>query len=201
MNRLAEQIIADILMNRMSLDQSAVWLRQQNVKIPDDKTLFIQVGMVDTPRVIGNITRMEQVTDDTVDPPVITQHEINEVQVQESIQIDIMSRNNEALFRFWEVIAAMQSFYSQQQQELNNFKIFRQPISVVNTSGAEGGSNINRYSITIAAFIWYRKDTTLNSPLGDYYDDFTQRADDDKTIGTETPLFEFEINEDTPPPP
>ena len=102
--------------------------------------------------------------------------------------------------RNWQVVAAMQSFYSQQQQELNNFKIFRIPQSFLNTSSAEGGSNINRFSITVPCFVWYRKDTILNSPLGDYYDDFTTRVDDEQTIGTDTPIAEFEITPDTPPP-
>jgi hypothetical protein len=42
--------------------------------------------------------------------------------------------------------------------------------------------------------VWYRKDRLLASPLGDYYDDFTQRVDDAKTIGTSEPVFAFEIN-------
>ena len=193
---LASQIIIKILIQEMTLDPETIWIRDQNRKIPDGKGLYFAVGMVGAPTIICNVTSMEAQTVDAV----ITQHEINQVQQREDIMIDIFSRNNDALFRNWEVVAAMQSFYSQQQQELNNFKIFRQPVSVVNTSGAEGGSNINRFSITVAAIVWYKKDKLLKSPLGDYYDDFTTRVDDDNTIGTANPIAEFEFTPDSLPP-
>ena len=196
MDSLASQIIINILTEEMCLDPDSIWIRDQNRKIPDDKTLFLVVGMVNAPTVMCNTTSVEYsvVNSETV------MTEINQVQQREEIMIDIFSRSNEALFRNWEVVAAMQSIYAQQQQELNNFKIFRQPISIVNTSGAEGGSNINRFSITVAAFVWYKKDKSRKSPLGDYYNDFTTRVDDDKTIGTDNPIAEFEFTPDSPPP-
>lgn len=196
MNQLAAQIIINILTERLCLAPEQIWLRDQNRLIPDGKGLFIVVGMVDA-KVIGNVTSM---TTETVNS-VTAQHELNEVQMCEYTQIDIFSRSNEALLRKWEIVAALQSFYSQQQQELNNFKIFRIPTSFINTSDAEGGSFINRYTITVPCFVWYRLDTVLDSPLGDYYDDFTTRIDDAATIGTNTPVAEFEINPSTPPPP
>ena len=120
--------------------------------------------------------------------------------MQENIQIDVVSRSNDALTRTWEVIAAMNSIYSQQQQELNNFKIFRLPRSFVNASYAEGGSQLNRYTLLIPCMVWYRKDMVISSPLGDYFNDFTTRTDDDKTIGTTTPIAQFEITPTTPYP-
>lgn len=196
MNKLAAQIIIDILTNRMGLTANQIWLRDQNRVIPPEKGLFIVVGMVDA-KVIGNVTSM---TTETVNS-ISTQHELNEVQMCEYTQIDILSRSNEALVRKWQVVAALQSFYSQQQQELNNFKIFRIPTSFVNTSEAEGGSFINRYTIVVPCFVWYLLDTLLASPLGDYYNDFTQRVDDAATIGTPSPVAQFEITPSTPPPP
>lgn len=196
MNSLASQIIINILIQRMQIDPQRIWVRDQNRKIPDDNGLYIVVGLVNAPVVICNVTTMQQETDGMT----VTEHEINQVQQREEILIDIFSRSNEALLRNWEVVAALQSFYSQQQQELNNFKIFRQPVSIANTSGAEGGSNINRFSITVAAFVWYKKDDIFKSPLGDYYDDFTTRVDDNQTIGTDNPIAEFEFTPDSPPP-
>ncbi len=191
MDTLVSQVIINILQQEMGIASDRIWIRDQNRNIPTDNGIFIIVGMIEA-HPICNVTTMAS--------EASVEHQITEVQMQEFIQIDIMSRNNEALRRNWQVVAAMQSFYSQQQQELNNFKIFRIPQSFLNTSGAEGGSNINRFSITVPCFVWYRKDTVLNSPLGDYYDDFTTRVDDEQTIGTDTPLIEFEITPDTPPP-
>ncbi len=196
MDSLVVQVIINILGEEMCLDADRIWIEGQNRLIPPDKGLFVVVGLSNA-KPFGNTTYM---TSETVNNTVV-QHEINEVVQCEEIQIDILSRSNEAIFRNWEVVAAMQSIYSQQQQELNNFKIFRIPKNVVKTSGAEGGSNINRFTITVAAFVWYRKDKILSSPLGDYYDDFTQRVDDDVTIGTNNPIAEFEITPSTLPPP
>lgn len=119
--------------------------------------------------------------------------EVNRLQVRENIQIDIASRSNEATFRHWEVVAAMQGIYSQQTQELNQFKIFRIPRNFIDTSGAEGPAYLNRYTITISCFVWYVKETLIQS--FDYYDDFHQRVDNANTIGTDQPLIEFEINQ------
>jgi hypothetical protein len=188
--QLASQVIIDILNNEMDMPQNAVWLRQQNRTIPNDNGLYIAVGLVSA-QTIGNVTTMETISNE--------QCEVNQVMQQEAIQIDLLSsaESNQAMLRNWEVVAALQGFYSQQLQELNNFKIFRVPRSFIDTSSAEGGSMLQRYSITIMAFVWYRKQTLLNPPLGDYYDDFTQQVSDDQT----GELFSFEINADTPPPP
>ncbi len=191
MDKLTAQILVDIINREMSMPENSVWLRDQNRLIPNDNGLYIIVGFTGAPRVTANVTRMQEV------PRTgggFTIHQINEVQITENIQIDILSRANTALTRNWEIIAAMQSFYAQQQMEKNNFNISRIPQNFVNTSSAEGGSQLNRYSITITCAVWYRKDKLLASPLGDYYNDFTTRVDDANTIGTNKPLIEFEIN-------
>lgn len=193
---LASQIIIDILNHEMDMPPNAVWLREQNRTIPNDNGLYIAVGMVSA-QTIGNVTEIQTLTVPPATDPAA--YEVNMLQQQEAIQIDVLSSavNNYALFRNWEVIAALQSIYSQQLQEKNNFKIFRIPRSFLDTSSAEGGSMLQRFSITIMAFVWYRKQKLL----GDYYDDFTVREDDEKTIGTDSPLIEFEITATTPPPP
>lgn len=189
MNSLVSQIIVDVLNREMAMPENSVWVRNQNRLIPNDNGLYIVVGL-NNAIPLSNVTNMEQEQNGLV--TII--HQISQVQLQENIQIDILSRSNDALLRNWEIIAAMQSFYCQQQQELNNFKIFRLPRSFIDASESEGGSTLNRYSITVPAMVWYRKDTLLDSPLGDFYDDFKQRVDDENTIGTDTPLIEFEIN-------
>ncbi len=119
--------------------------------------------------------------------------EINQVVMLENIQIDIFSRGVEGLRRRWEVVAALNSLYSKQAQETNSFKIFRIPSTFVNSSTSEGGSNLNRFTMILATHVWYRKEKVLSSS-GDYYDDFTQRVDDEVSIGTPTGIIEFEIS-------
>jgi len=195
MQTLVEQIVINILIQQMRIGPDRIWIQDQTRKIPEDDGLFIQVGSFPD-QCIGNVTYQQ---DETVNDITIV-HEINQVMARELIQIDICSRSNEAIFRRWDPVLAMQSIYSQQQQELNNFKIFRMA-KPIKTSGAEGGSNINRYSISVPCIVWYKLDNIETSPLGDYFNDFTTRVDDPATIGGNAPVADFEINADSPPPP
>jgi len=190
MNSLAEQVIIDILQERMTLSDSQIWVRSQNRKIPADTKLYIIVGMIST-QVNSAQTYMEERIINTITKQV----EVNRVQTLENIQIDILSRSNDAITRRWEIIAALKSIYAQQKQETNFFKICREPASFLDTSSAEGSSQLNRFSITIPCFVWYKKETVLEEEY-DYYDDFTQRVDDVKTISEADGLIEFEIKGD-----
>lgn len=185
MLRLPEQIIVNILRTEMGLDKDSVWIRDQNRQIPNDNKLYIAVGEIGS-KVMSSV--------DTVTPDDAGMQEFQQVQVQSMIQIDAFSSDVKELFRRYEIVAALRSIYSVQQQEQYYFKIFSVPTSFVNTSGVEGGSIINRFSITIVCFVWYSKTKQLAVPSGqNYFDDFTTRGDDEQTIGTDAPLFEFEI--------
>jgi hypothetical protein len=196
-HQLASQVIIDILNTEMNMPPNSVWLRDQNKTIPNTNGMFIAVGLVNA-STMANITEIQTYDANGKIIPNSqpgTAYEVNQVQQQEAIQIDILSSaaNNYAMLRNWEVIAALQSLYSQQLQEQNNFKIFRIPRSFVDTSSAEGGSILQRYSITIVCHVWYRKQKLL----GTYYDDFNVAV----TTETANPAFEFEVTKDTPPPP
>lgn len=186
-NSLAEQVIIDILTQEMGLAAEQIWIRDQNRKIPETPGLFVIVGLVDG-RPIG--------IDNTVVPTEDGMKEIQQTVALENIMIDLVSKNNEATLRRWEVVLALRSIYSIQMQEKNWFKVFRIPRSFVNASSAEGGSQINRFSVTVPCHVWYRKEKVLSSPNGDYYDDFDTRVDDAKTIGTEHGIIEFNITDE-----
>lgn len=188
-NSLAEQIIIDILQERMILSDGQIWVRSQDRKIPSDTKLYVIVGMVST-QVNSAQTYMEERIIETLTKQV----EVNRVQTLENIQIDILSRSNDAITRRWEIIAALKSIYAQQKQEANYFKICREPISFLDTSSAEGSSQLNRFTLTIPCFVWYKKETVLNEEY-DYYDKFTQRVDDAKTISEDNGLIEFSIGQ------
>lgn len=185
---VCEQVLVDIINHEMAMPANSVWVREQNRDIPNDNGLYISCGFINGIP-LSNITRTYTVPDPQ-DSNNTIQQEVNTYQQTENIQIDVMSRSNAPLVRKAEVIMAMQSIYAQQQMELYNFKIARIPRAFLDTSGTEGGSTLKKYSITIACITCYTKTKTL----GDYYDDFTTRVDDEKTIGTDKPLIEFEIN-------
>lgn len=99
--------------------------------------------------------------------------EIQDINQQRMMQIDVYSRNNEARERYWEVAAALNSVYAQQQQDLYNFKIATIS-SDVNISGVDGGSDINRFSTTFNVIIHFQKVKTI-----DYYDKFPLTIDNE----------------------
>jgi hypothetical protein len=186
MLKSTESYLVNIIRSEMALDEQQIWVRNQDRKFPNTKGLFIVVGMSDA-QTISNKSECIP-TDEGMT-------EIQQVQVREIIQIDLMSENNDALERRWEVLAAIQSVYSEQVQETNNFKIFKASQGFINTSSAEGGSQINRFTLSIACHVWYRKEKPLDSINGDYYNDFDTRVDDEKTIGEENGIIEFNIAE------
>lgn len=187
MNPLAEQILVDIIAHEMGLNSQNVWVRDQNLKIPNTKDLFVVAGMVDS-RVIA--VNREIVP---VESPSNTLEQHMMVVTRDNIQIDIFSSTTEAITRRWEVLAALASVYSVQKQEENQFKIFRLPNTFTNTSLAEGGSNLNRFTIIVACHVWFRKESVLSR--SDIFDTFDTRVDDANTIGQDEGLFEFNITE------
>ena len=116
--------------------------------------------------------------DFTVDPPI----ERQSVQLSSFIQIDLVSKNRDAVNRGWEVITGLTSNYSKRMQEKYNLKIFKIPQSFNNTSGAEGGSNLNRYTIVISSFIWQYKEKILT----EYFNSFQTKADNENSLGNGT---------------
>lgn len=186
MNSIAEQIIVDIIATYMELNSQNVWVRDQNFKIPNTNDLFVIVGLVDS-QIMAVNKQNEAITS-----PINSMSETMTVISRENIQIDVMSRSLDAIQRRAEVLMALASTYSVQKQEENSFKIFKVPVNFVNTSSAEGGSNLNRFSLTISAHVWYKK--TKNLALGDIYTSFDTRVDDAVTIGEADGLIEFTIN-------
>lgn len=187
MKKLVEQLLVDIIQKEMKLPEAQVWIQDQNKTIQNDLKLYIIVGLSNSVTIGTN----DFVTD--VDDAGIMS-EVQQIVNAETMQVDILSSDPKALVRRAEIAMALGSIYSKQVQEKNQFKIFTRPQSFVNTSSAEGGSFINRMTTTFVCHVLYSKEKVLQSPLGDYYDDFKQRADDSDTIVTDQPLIQFEID-------
>jgi hypothetical protein len=196
MDSLASQIIVDIIATRMDLDPQTVWVRNQNRKIPQGDGIYIAVGQIGW-KVYGN-NREEvstEIPQPSPTPAIQTLTEVITISAQEMIQIDIMSRNNDALMRQWEIIAALNSTYAEQKQEANSFRIATIPQGFIDSSFAEGGSMLNRFTITIACNVWYKSEQILSQ--GDIYDSFETRVDDALSIETDEGIIEFTIDENT----
>ena len=152
-----EEYIVDIIRKEMGLSQQNIWIHSQNRKIPpQSQELYVTVGCVDF-LPISSKSRYDPETDD----------EIQTVYGRASVQIDILSRSLEARQRRAELLMALNSFYSKEIQDKHQFRIFELPQTFTNTSGLEGGSEINRFSLIIRAMI--SQDKIKSSS---YYDTF-----------------------------
>jgi hypothetical protein len=182
MNRTTEQILVDILKTELALNNNNVYVASQNKGIPNDGGLYIVVSMVDA-QIYSNVK--ETITNGATSIKIVQQ-----LQMRENIQIDIFSSSDLARVRRAEVILALNSYYAERLQEDNDFKIMEVPTSFTNTGSAEGGSEINRFTIIVPCLTWYRKEPTF-----DYYETFKTRVDDENTIDQVNGVIEFDIPE------
>lgn len=176
MKKSLEKILVDILKHELNLPNNygttsngdeipSVIIYSQNIKLFNTNKLQITVRAINVD-VYSNRSKF-------VTNPNGTYSEIQDLNLQYMMQIDCYSRDNSARDRFWEVTAALKSTYAQQQMDLYNFKLATITRSN-NISGIDGGSDINRYSITFNALTHEQKITNI-----DYYDKFRVTAEDE----------------------
>ena len=130
-------ILIDIIRTEMSLAESRVAAYAQNWKSPIDQNIYIIVALQST-RIIGSVNKFDPATD----------KEIKSTSMSETYNIEITSKNRDAQTRYHEVIMALTSDYSEQQQELNQIKIFRTG-QILDLSLIEASSSLHRYRIPV----------------------------------------------------
>lgn len=191
MQKSIEKILVDIIKHELNLPDDygktpkgdiipSVVIFGQNIKLFNTLSLQATIQTV-TSRFFSNRCTYETDKDGNY-------FEVQSVNESRMMQIDIYSQNNEARERFWEIGAALNSTYAQQQMDLYNFKIG----SIVdnrNLTGADGGSILNRFTTTFNVLIHHQKtkqieyydkfETTLNNEKGQFgdiknYNDNTQ---------------------------
>lgn len=177
MNKSIEKILVDIIMHELNLPANygktsngdvipSVIIYSQNIKLFNTDKLQITVRNINTD-VWSN--RSEFVTNEDG-----SYSEVQDLNLSKMIQVDCYSRNNDARDRFWEVTAALKSTYAAQKMDLYNFKLGTITKSN-NISSIDGGSDINRYSITFSALTHEQKITPI-----DYYDKFEVTAETER---------------------
>lgn len=169
MQKSIEKIIVDIIKHELDLPENygkttngdvipSVIIYAQNIKLFNTDKLQITVRTV-SQRVWSNRNYTKEVDG------IFT--EIQDINESRMMQVDVYSRNNDARERFWEVQTALNSIYAQQQMDLYNFKLSNMT-TANNISGIDGGSDINRFSITFTALTHQHKEKEV-----DYYDKFS----------------------------
>lgn len=179
MQKPIEQIIVDIIKHELNLPDNygktqvgngrydivpSVIVYAQNIKLFNTERLQITV------KTISSKTYANRNETKEIDGVFCEVQDLNQSRM---IQVDIYSRNSEAIERYWEVITSLNSVYAQQQMDKYHFKMGTMT-NDVNLSGIEGGSEINRYTVTFNVITHEQKIKQI-----DYYDKFrTQMYDE-----------------------
>lgn len=176
MNKDIEAILVDIIQTELNLPDDygttdrgdlipCVTIYAQNIKLFNTDRIQITIKTL-TARDYSN--RIEYIENPKPEAPDGSDAflEVQDINQGRMMQIDVYSRNNEARQRFWEVSAALKSTYAAQMQDLYSFKIGT-ITNDINLSGLDGGSDINRYTLTFEVLVHYQKSKAI-----DYYDKF-----------------------------
>ena len=181
MNKEIEKILIELIKTYLALPDNygydkdgneipTIVIRGQNVKLFNTPHMQITIATLSTNVFASRKEHFETLVDGNV-----VYNERVCLNEQRQMQVDVYSRTNEARQRFWEVQAALNSDASQQLQEKYQFRLSKMSNSF-NTSGLEGGSDINRFSIRFNCLTWQEKVTPIS-----YYDSFRTQARDTNT--------------------
>ena len=138
-------IVCDVIQQELGLEDTQVMEYNEEFMIPTVPGIFIVASIVN-----DKILAVENSLD-------ADGNEVQEVAMMSMIQIDIMSKNQEARERRIEVVAALGSMYAQEQYINNSMKVGRIPADFVDTSALEESARMNRYTATVTVNSLYRK--------------------------------------------
>lgn len=181
MKKEIEKIFVDIIKHELDLPDNygktpkgdvipSIIIYGQNIKLFNTDKLQITVKTVSSRDYSNRTTYKENPNPEAPDGQDAFL-EVQDINQSRMMQIDIYSRNNDARERYWEVSAALNSNYCRQQQDIYNFKIGTIS-NAVNLSGLDGGSDINRFTISFNVMIHFQK----SKPI-DYYNQFPLSAE------------------------
>lgn len=153
-------LLGDVIADFMGISNGQIMIYNQKYNIPQDEKLYIAINVVSN-KPYGNIKKYE-----TISGQFCSVQYINNSTV---IDLDVMSRTIEALERKEEVLIALKSDYSINQQAFNSFNISTLPQSFVNLTSEEGPAMMYRFKISIALQYSVRRVKQV-----DYYDQFPE---------------------------
>jgi hypothetical protein len=150
-------LFCDILRQGLNLPLGRVYLWDEKIEQPHDYDLYIAVS-VPICRPYGNVRTN------------VNGNQVQYIAMQATLDIDIISRGPEARDRKEEVLLALNSVYSEQQQEANSFYIAKlQPgARFINLSQVDGAAIPFRYRISIV--MHYSVSKTQSAP---YFSEFS----------------------------
>lgn len=150
-------ILGQIISNQMNISIDRIFAQNQTQDLPKDEGLFVVIGyMARTP--YANKTKYDIVNNQYT--------EKQSLNMAEDILISLVSRNNDARDRAYEVSMALKSTYSQYLQEKNHLHISTIH-EILDSSFLEASARLNRYDIRCRVIRGYYKQHSVS-----YYDKF-----------------------------
>ena len=129
-------LLCKIITHELEIDRDRVVVYDQDYDPPKDDLLYIVVSTRKSkPLSVSNVFDYK------------TNEEVSTVITYDNFDIDITSKNRDAIERKEEVLMALTSFYSIEQQELNSIKIFRTG-DMIDLSFIEAASALKRFRIS-----------------------------------------------------
>lgn len=155
-------LFCEMLQRELNLADGRVYLWDQKIMQPTDAGLYVAVS-VSGCRPFGSSNRGAVVGNDYAFVQFIA--------MQATLDLDIISRGPDARDRKEEVILALGSLYSQQQQEANSFNIARLPVGgrFINLSQIDGAAIPYRYRISVNIQYAFAKTTSSSTGFYDYF--------------------------------
>jgi len=154
-----QTIFCDIIQHELDIP-GRVFLENQKVMWPKDDKLFITAGIL-TNRIVGNNCEYKMVGGNY--------SEIKTINAASTMSVNIYSRGLDALVRQNEVLMALKSTYSQQQQVRNGIRIAEIPSgrAIQNLSELDGDAILYRFHFDTVV---YYSQTLIKAV--DYFDKF-----------------------------
>lgn len=176
------KLIANIIQTEMGLSSSQIMDAYQQYEIPSEG-LFVEVGYLGQSEQVANQVYFDTALDT----------EVQQTVMRHTIRIELMSLapDNSARIRKEELLLALRSFYSQQQQDANNMGIAWLQDNITDASEVEGASMLNRYITQCAVNALHQKVKSSG-----YFDIFPIELTTSDQAGRETSV---DINPATSP--
>jgi len=147
-------LVCDIIAHELNIKRSRVYLYNQKIMEPTDFGLFIAVG-VQSSKYFASVNKFNRTTNESE----------QFVSLRQILEINIISRGPEARDRKDEVVLALNSNYSKQQQATNSFLLAPLPGQVNNISGIDGAAIPYRFNFLVNMQYAYPKTREVQ-----YYD-------------------------------
>lgn len=135
-------LLAEIIQTQLGLDNNHIYFWNQKLNEPKDSGLYVVIS-VSSSRVVGSVNRHASGTNGLNSEQFVN--------IIDTVEIDILSRSAAARDQKSNVLLALASDYSQQQQLANGFFIAKLPAGgrFVNLSSLDGALIPYRFRISI----------------------------------------------------